>query len=125
MNQILIFLCYLITNIKKINIKKVLFCSVVPKAFNQIKKIFYQNLKIKIYELKDLDLIRKIEKDGYKLQNFNLKNPDHVYALHILVKAIGIKDTSLEKLLLLHDPHKGHSLILHLGNFQGSPCIIT
>ena len=50
--------------------------------------------------LKDLDLIRKIEKDGYKLQNFNLKNPDHVYALHILVKAIGIKDASLEKLLL-------------------------
>jgi hypothetical protein len=32
---------------------------------------------------------------------------------------------SLEKLLLLHDPHKGYSLILHLGNFQGSPCIIT
>ena len=60
-----------------------------------ILKKYGRNIK-----LKDLDLIRKIEKDGYKLQNFNLKNPDHVYALHILVKAIGIKDTSLEKLLL-------------------------
>ena len=60
-----------------------------------ILKKYGRNIK-----LKDLDLIRKIEKDGYKLQNFNLKNPDHVYALHILVKAIGIKDASLEKLLL-------------------------
>ena len=49
---------------------------------------------------KDLDLINKIQDDGFKLQNLNLKNPDHVYALHILVKAIGIKDASLEKLLL-------------------------
>jgi hypothetical protein len=46
-----------------------------------------------------LDLIRKIEKDGYKLQNLNLKNPDHVYALHTLVKAMGIKDSSLAALL--------------------------
>ena len=60
-----------------------------------ILKKYGRNIK-----LKDLDLIRKIEKDGYKLQNFNLKNPDHVYALHILVKSIGIKDASLEKLLL-------------------------
>ena len=51
----------------KINIKKVLFCSVVPKAFNQIKKIFYQKLKIKIYELKDLDLKKMINiKVNYK-----------------------------------------------------------
>ena len=49
---------------------------------------------------KDIDLINKIQDDGFKLQNLNLKNPDHVYALHILVKAIGIKDASLEKLLL-------------------------
>ena len=53
--------------LSKINIKKVLFCSVVPKAFNQIKKIFYQNLKIKIYELKDLDLKKMINiKVNYK-----------------------------------------------------------
>ena len=48
---------------------------------------------------KDLDLINKIESDGYRLQNLNLKNPDHVYALHILVKAMGIKDNSLANLL--------------------------
>ena len=62
-------LSMLLTKFKlsKINIKKVLFCSVVPKAFNQIKKIFYQNLKIKIYELKDLDLKKMINiKVNYK-----------------------------------------------------------
>jgi type III pantothenate kinase len=62
-------LSVLLTKFKlsKINIKKVLFCSVVPKAFNQIKKIFYQNLKIKIYELKDLNLKKMINiKVNYK-----------------------------------------------------------
>ena len=62
-------LSVLLTKFKlsKMNIKKVLFCSVVPKAFNQIKKIFYQNLKIKIYELKDLDLKKMINiKVNYK-----------------------------------------------------------
>jgi len=62
-------LSVLLTKFKlsKTNIKKVLFCSVVPKAFNQIKKIFYQNLKIKIYELKDLDLKKIINiKVNYK-----------------------------------------------------------
>ena len=62
-------LSVLLTKFKlsKINIKKVLFCSVVPKAFNQMKKIFYQKLKIKIYELKDLDLKKMINiKVNYK-----------------------------------------------------------
>ena len=59
-----------------------------------ILKKYGRNIK-----LKDLDLIRKIESDGYKLQNLNLKNPDHVYALHTLVKAMGIKDASLANLL--------------------------
>jgi hypothetical protein len=59
-----------------------------------ILKKYGRNIK-----LKDLDLIRKIEKDGYKLQNLNLKNPNHVYALHTLVKAMGIKDSSLAALL--------------------------
>ena len=62
-------LSVLLTKFKlsKINIKKVLFCSVVPKAFNQIKKIFYQKLKIKIYELKNLDLKKIINiKVNYK-----------------------------------------------------------
>ena len=60
-----------------------------------ILKKYGRNIK-----LKDLNLIRKIEKEGYKLQNFNLKKPDHVYALHSLVKAMGVKDNTLEKLLL-------------------------
>jgi len=55
---------------------------------------------------KDLDLINKIESDGYRLQNLNLKNPDHVYALHILVKAMGIKDNSLANLLAGKDNPK-------------------
>ena len=59
-----------------------------------ILKKYGRNIK-----LKDLDLIRKIEGEGFRLQNLNLKNPDHVYALHILVKAMGIKDKSLEALL--------------------------
>ena len=62
---------------------------------NSIMKKYGKSIKPK-----DVDLINKIQDDGFKLQNLNLKNPDHVYALHILVKAIGIKDASLEKLLL-------------------------
>ena len=37
-------------------IEKVLFCSVVPKTFNLIKRFFNQNKKIKCYEIKDLNL---------------------------------------------------------------------
>ena len=65
---------------------------------NSIMKKYGKSIKPK-----DVDLINKIQDDGFKLQNLNLKNPDHVYALHILVKAIGIKDASLEKLLLGKD----------------------
>ena len=61
---------------------------------NSIIKKYGKNIKPK-----DIDLINKIQDDGFKLQNLNLKNPDHVYALHILVKAMGIKDKSLTSLL--------------------------
>ena len=64
-------------------------------SIDSIIKKYSKNIKPK-----DLDLINKIQDEGFKLQNLNLKNPNHVYALHILVKAIGIKDTSLEKMLL-------------------------
>ncbi len=37
-------------------IQKVLFCSVVPETFNLIKKILKKKLKIKCYEIKDLNL---------------------------------------------------------------------
>jgi len=64
-------------------------------SIDSIIKKYSKNIKPK-----DLDLINKIQDEGFKLQNLNLKNPNHVYALHILVKAIGIKDSSLEKMLL-------------------------
>ena len=45
---------YLIKDLK--SIKKVLFCSVVPKSFNLIKKFLSKNLKKKCYEVKELKL---------------------------------------------------------------------
>lgn len=49
---------------------------------------------------KDIDLVRKIQSDGYELQNMDLKNPDHVYALHMLVKATGVKEAWLGNILV-------------------------
>ena len=37
-------------------IKKILFCSVVPRSFTLIKKFFFKKTKIKCYEIKNLDL---------------------------------------------------------------------
>ena len=37
-------------------IEKILFCSVVPKSFNLIKRYFSKKTKIKCYEIKDLNL---------------------------------------------------------------------
>jgi hypothetical protein len=54
---------------------------------------------------KDMDQIRKVfgleTKGGKKLtlKNLDLKNPEHVSVLHNLVKAMGIKDTSLANML--------------------------
>ena len=54
---------------------------------------------------KDMKVVEKVmnseTKTGKKvtLQNLNLKNPNHVYTLHTLVKAMGIKDKSLMYLL--------------------------
>ena len=72
------------------------------QILNRIGKITIKDILAKYgrnIKLKDLDLIRKVEKDGYRLQNLDLKNPDHVYVLHLLVKAMGIKEKTLEKLL--------------------------
>ena len=50
---------------KKIN--KILFCSVVPKSFNLIKKFLSKKTKIKCYEVKNLDLMSLIKiKVNYK-----------------------------------------------------------
>ena len=45
---------YLVKDFK--SIKKILFCSVVPKSFDLIKKFLSKNLKIKCYEVKELKL---------------------------------------------------------------------
>ncbi|WP_435087322.1 type III pantothenate kinase [Candidatus Pelagibacter bacterium nBUS_29] len=50
---------------KKIN--KVLFCSVVPKSFNMIKKFLSKKIKIRCFEVKDLNLKSLINiKANYK-----------------------------------------------------------
>ena len=50
---------------KKIN--KVLFCSVVPKSFNMIKKFLSKKIKIRCFEVKDLNLKSLIKiKANYK-----------------------------------------------------------
>jgi hypothetical protein len=46
-----------------------------------------------------LEGIKKIQSDGFDLKTMDLKNPNHVYALHILVKAMDIKDKSLVNML--------------------------
>ena len=54
---------------------------------------------------KDMELVTKVfntelPRGGRQtLRNLNLKNSDHVYVLHTLVKAMGIKDNSLMYLL--------------------------
>ena len=45
---------YLVKDFK--SIKKILFCSVVPKSFGLIKKFLSKNLQIKCYEVKELKL---------------------------------------------------------------------
>ena len=66
-NQNLLKKNFLKFKIKNSNIKKVLFCSVVPKAFKKIKFYFKKNIKIKCYELKNLKLNKLIKiKVNYK-----------------------------------------------------------
>lgn len=53
------------TDYKKI--EKILFCSVVPKSFNLIKKYLFKKTKVKCYEVKNLDLKSLIKiKVNYK-----------------------------------------------------------
>jgi type III pantothenate kinase len=48
-------------------LKKILFCSVVPQSFNNIKKFLSKKTKLKCYEVKDLDLKSLIKiKVNYK-----------------------------------------------------------
>ena len=45
---------YLVKDFK--NVQKILFCSVVPKSFNLIKKFLSKKIKKRCYEVKDLKL---------------------------------------------------------------------
>ena len=55
----------LVTDYKKV--KKILFCSVVPKSFNIIKKFLSKKVRLKCYEVKDLNLKSLIKiKANYK-----------------------------------------------------------
>ena len=48
----------------------------------------------------DMNLIQKTVIDkGYSLKDLNLKTPEHVYALHVLIRATGAKDKTLDLLL--------------------------
>jgi type III pantothenate kinase len=67
MNQSLLLKSFSKLRLNKLYIKKVLFCSVVPKSFDKIKKFFNCRYKIKTYELKDLNLKKLINiKVNYK-----------------------------------------------------------
>ncbi len=58
---------FLFFKLNKIILRKVLFCSVVPKTFNIIKNFFKKNYKIKSFELKELNLRKLIKiKVNYK-----------------------------------------------------------
>lgn len=48
----------------------------------------------------DMALIQKnVLEKGYTLKDLNLKTPEHVYALHVLVRATGAKNKTLDLLL--------------------------
>jgi hypothetical protein len=73
------------------------------QILNRLGKITINGILAKYgrgIKAKDLELIQKVQDDGYTLKSLNLKKPDHVYVLHMLVKAMGIKDKSLEALLV-------------------------
>jgi len=63
-------------------------------SIQQIVDKFGKNIKPA-----DLEGIKKIQSDGYDLKSMDLRKPDHVYALHVLVKAMDIKDQSLANML--------------------------
>ena len=67
-------------------------------SIDSILKKYGRNIKAK-----EIENIRNIQSQGFQLRNLQLKKPDHVRALHQLVKATGIKDNSLEKLLVGKD----------------------
>jgi type III pantothenate kinase len=65
---------FLIKDIKKV--EKILFCSVVPKSFDFIKRYFFKKTKIKCYEIKNLNLrsLIKIKVNYHQVGSDRLTN---------------------------------------------------
>lgn len=73
------------------------------QKLDQLKKFTLDDL-LKKYGDKiresDMEIIKKNVLDkGYSLKDLNLKTPEHVYSLHVLVRATGAKDKTLDLLL--------------------------
>ena len=71
-------------HLKKINfskLKKILFCSVVPSTFKELKSYFKKKTKIRCYELKELNLrsILKIDVNYKQVGSDRLANSISVY----------------------------------------------
>ena len=62
-------------------LKKILFCSVVPSTFKEIKNFFAKKTKVKCFELKDLDLrsILKIDVNYEQVGSDRLANAISVF----------------------------------------------
>ena len=78
------------------------------QVLNRLGKITVRDIlkkygsKIKPSDLESINKVFNTETPGggqQTIRNLNLKNPDHVMVLHLLVKAMGIKDKSLENML--------------------------
>jgi type III pantothenate kinase len=73
-NQIKLDKLFLNFKIDYKKLKKILFCSVVPKSFNIIKKFLSKKIKIKCYEVKNLNLKSLIKIKA----NFNQVGSDRI-----------------------------------------------
>lgn len=67
---------------------------------NDILKKYGKKIKPKDMEIVQKVFNTELPRGGKQtIRNLNLKNPDHVATLHFLVKAMGIKDKTLENML--------------------------
>ena len=67
---------------------------------DKLLKKFGKNIKPKDMKLVQKVFNTELPRGGRQtIRNLNLKKPEHVYVLHLLVKAMGIKDKSLMYLL--------------------------
>jgi hypothetical protein len=73
------------------------------QRLDDLKKFTTEELLLKYKDNLSASDLKFIEdhvlSKGYSLRDLNLKTPEHVYALHVLVAATGIKDKTLDLLL--------------------------